>query len=208
VYVQAVPSSVPTSTRGLSELSAADLRMAHSSKLALKRAMEWSDNITALGHSSILREALARGASDGLSVPLYDDPLKQAESMREILIVTGESSAVFVGENLEGPFSGASLCGALSAICKRNLYFGPDSDISEEQLSHAILLLRDPGNEAFNIDIRRIDAASKRDFESKGILGNSTVERIARQATNKFLTSETPEQLASVITRKLRRLAE
>lgn len=202
VYVQAVPISIQSNVRNFSDLSSSRFRMAHSSKAALNRAKSLSEEVVAMGHSSILREAIARGATQVFSLPLCDDPLNQAESMKELL--QDSNSVVIIGDNLDGPFSGAALCGALSLVSDRNLLF--DSDPKGGEAS--IVLSKDDGIEAFNIDIRRIEEASSKKIQDSSVIGKSALEKIKPNESTEQPREESSEEIASAISRKLRRLSQ
>jgi hypothetical protein len=198
VYVQAIPISIPSSAKGFRDLAGSQFRISHSSKLVLSRASGISSWVVAMGHSSVLREALARGATRVIPLPLYDDPVKQTENMKNFI---GDSALVLIGENLDGPFSGAALAGVLSSLCNLRLLI--DSDLKSD-LKGSIILLRDPGTEAFNIDVRKIPEASK-EIPVTSVVGNCTLERRSNQIREKP-REETPEDVASNVSRKLRRI--
>jgi hypothetical protein len=203
VYVQAVPISIQSNVKSFSDLSNARFKMAHSSKLALDRAKQLSEGeIVAVGHSSILPEAIARGATRVIPVPLCEDPLKQAESIKEFL--QDSNSSVLIGENLDGPFTGAALCGALSPVSDQNLFF--DSNSKNDLTASSIVLLRDNGIEAFHIDIRRIEQAASKRIEDSPMVGRSSIEKIkTKEPPEQQPREESSEEIASLISRKLRR---
>lgn len=203
VYVQAVPVSIHSRAKTFEDLASSEFRMVHSSKAALHRAGELADEIVAIGHSSILREAITRGASEVVSVPLCDDPLVQAESLKNLL-TDPSSTSILVGENLDGPFSGAALCGALSLLCDRSLVF--DSPLKGEA-GGSIVLLRDSGTESFNVDIRRIDEASSKEIPDSSVSGNSTLEKNQPKQSREQTGEQSPEEIALSVSRKLRRLS-
>ncbi|MDH2900867.1 MAG: hypothetical protein PXY39_07825 [archaeon] len=202
VYVQALPISVPSRAKNFADLSNLNLRMSHSSKAALDKAVGLSENVVALGHSSILREALARGSKEAIPIPLYDDPLAQAESMKNFLTDLGPFS-ILVGENLDGPFSGAALCGALSSVY--DLTFSFDSDL--EDGGGSVVLVKDSGTKAFNIDIRKIDYASTKEFAESKFVGSIALEKYERAQPIQLSKEQAPKDIASTISRKIRRLS-
>ena len=203
VYVQAVPASISNRAKNFKDLSSENLRMSHSSKAALDKAARMTKEIVALGHSSILREALARGAKEAKPLPLCDDPLTQAESINDFLIEP-TSVSILVGENLDGPFSGAALCGALASVYDLSLTF--DSD-SKNESNGSVVLLKDSGTETFNIDIRTIDYASSKEFPESAVDGNSTLVKNQSLESTELLKEQSPNEIASTISRKLRRLS-
>ncbi|MGI0079143.1 MAG: hypothetical protein ACRECH_05925, partial [Nitrososphaerales archaeon] len=155
--------------------------------------------ITAAGYHSILREALTRGASKAASLPLCDDPLDQAKSFP-----SNESYSYFlVGENPDGFFSGASLCGALSALRKMPLAI---TDLDSGVQVGGVYLVRDAEDVSHNIDIRRINSAFKHNIAELGALGTSTFGRSEQSASNEDLSSESPKAISSAFSRRLRRL--
>ena len=202
VYVQALPISIPSRAKNFADLSNSNLRMSHSSKAALDKAAGLSKNVVALGHSSILREALARGAKEAMPLPLCDDPLTQAESMKNLL-TNLDSFSILVGENLDGPFSGAALCGALSSVYDLYFSFGLD----QEDGGGSVVLVKDSGTRAFNIDIRKIAYASTKEFAESKFVGNSTLEKYERPQPIQLSKEQAPKDIASTVSRKIRRLS-
>ncbi|MHB1907258.1 MAG: hypothetical protein ACYCQJ_00140 [Nitrososphaerales archaeon] len=195
-YVQAVPSAIHDSQKNFSELNER-LRMVHSSQALLARMVSMDEEIVAVGYSQILLEALARGASSGISLPLCDDPLVQAESMREIL---KSKIRIFVGENLDGPFSGAALCGAISSLYDLSLGVVDDP----KQSSDLVVLVRDNGIGAFNLDVRNIEPASKKPIGRSNLIGTSVLRKETR---SRSLESHNEKETSDIIARKLRRLS-
>jgi hypothetical protein len=205
VYVQAVPISVSDKARSFKDFASGDFRMSHSSQLALDRALKISNDAVALGHSSILCEALARGAKQASSVPLCDDPVIQAESFRDDIRKSESAPLVIVGENLDGPFTGAAFCGALSQIY--DLSFSIDDlGIHAPLKKGCVVLVKDPGSEVFNIDIRTINYATARKFDDAKIFGESMIERMQRQ-TIEVSSEQSPKEIALMISRKLNRFS-
>jgi hypothetical protein len=203
VYVQAIPMSIPSRAKNFRDLSSSSLRMSHSSEAALNKAVSLSRDVVAVGHSSILREAIARGAKEAEPLPLCDDPLAQAESMKNFL-TEPNSVSVLVGEDLDGPFSGAALCGALSSVYDLNFSF--DSDWKDET-GGSVVLLKDTGSGAFNIDIRKINYASSKELPDSAFVGNSTLEKNQPKQPIELSKEQARKEIASTISRKLRRLS-
>jgi hypothetical protein len=203
VYLQAVPVQIPEKTRNFRDLGGSSMRMSHSSKRALDRALRASEKVIGLGHSAILSEALARGAKDARSLPLCDDPFAQAESMRKA--VHGlDSFSILVGENLDGPFSGAALCGVISA--NYDLGFSFDSDWNNGSSGYAVLV-RDSGLESYNIDIRNIEYAASKKFSDSMIIGDSSLNANRSLKRDVLSNEQSPREIASLISRKLHRLS-
>ena len=196
VYVQAVPSALHDSQKNFSELNES-FRMVHSSQALLSKMVSMNEEIVAVGYSQILLEALARGASSSISLPLCDDPFVQAESMKEIL---KDKVRIFVGENLDGPFSGGALCGAISSLY--DLSFGIADD--PKQASDLVVLVRDNGIGSFNLDVRNIESASKKPIAKSNLIGTSVLRRETR---SRSLESHNEKETADLIARKLRRLS-
>jgi hypothetical protein len=201
-YVQAVPLSISEGIKSFKDISPFNLRMSHSSKVVLDRALKVSTEVVALGHSSILSEAIARGAKEAWALPLCDDPVVQAHSMRDF-IVNSDVSIIIVGENLDAPFSGASFCGVLSSIYDLN--FSLDSENLWKEGS--VILVRDSGKEIFNIDVRRIGDAISQKFDDSQIMGTSRLEKIHRTQTTELGLEQSPREISSIISRRLRRLS-
>jgi hypothetical protein len=203
VYVQAIPTSISDKARNFKDLSSSSVRMAHSSKVALDQALKISKEVVALGHSSILSEALAHGANEAKALPFCDDPVAQAESMQDSVVESNEIS-ILVGENLDGPFSGASLCGALSSIYDLRFSF---SSNGEDASPGSVVLVKDTGTETFNIDIRAIDYATSQKFPESTIVGSSALEKTQRPKTAQLPIELSAKEIATTLSRKLRRLS-
>jgi hypothetical protein len=209
VYVQAIPESVPSRVKNFVDLSEATttFRMNHSSKVALERAKNSSLGVVvvALGHTSILREAIARGADDVIALPLCDDPLIQAQRIKEQVLGNLQSSVFFVGENIDGPFSGSSLCGALSVLLDLNLEIDLENGQSQLAKRGFVVLLKDGGTKAYNVDIRRLGAANTRQLPQSQVIGTSSLERKDFTKNPETITNPPAKEIASTISRRLRR---
>lgn len=208
VYVQAIPESIPSRAKNFGDLKESTaFRMAHSSKIALERAKQSSSKIIALGHSSVLREALARGANEIIVLPLCDDPLVQAQGIKDQLSEDVQSSVFVVGENLDGPFSGSALCGALSALFDLGLEFDLGSEKHLAAKNGSVVLVKDDGTRASNIDIRRIDFAQSREIPESQVTGTSSLERRETARTPETIKDQSTREIASTISRRLHRIA-
>ncbi len=108
-----------------------------------------------------------------------------------------------VGENLDGPFSGASLCGAISGLC--DFGFRLYSDLKAQNVSNSTILVRDDGDGAFNIDIRRIDQAASSAISESSIMGSVSLEKNQKSAAE-TVKDQSPREISSMLSRKLRRL--
>jgi hypothetical protein len=211
VYVQAIPESIPSRTKSFADLKEAttSFRMSHSSKVALAMAKNPStNNVIALGHSSILREALAFRADDVIALPLCDDPLVQAQSIKEQKISEDlQLSILFVGENLDGPFSGSSLCGALSALLDLNFEIDDLKNVEQRQLvkNGSVVLVRDDGTRAFNVNIRRLGIANSKEFPQSKVVGTNLLDRREPAKNPETISDGSPKEIASTISRRLRR---
>lgn len=203
VYVQAVPKTLPSGVRKFSDLSRSEFVLTHSSKTLLANARKLFPlrEIASAGYHAILREALARGADKAISLPLCDDPLDQAKSLP-----TGDLySHILVGENPDGPFSGASLCGALAALRKMDLSVIDRSSGSEAVHRTGIFLVRDEGPPN-NIDIRRIGYSLKQTFVVSQVRGNSSLEK-GEDSKREVIGADSAQEIAASFSRRLRRLA-
>lgn len=210
VYVQAIPESVPSKAKSFVDLREAttSFRMSHSSKVALERAKNSSstNNVIALGHSSILREALALGADNVIALPLCDDPLVQAERIKEQMSEDLQSSSIFfVGENLDGPFSGSSLCGVLSALFDISLEFDLKNEQKQLEKNGSVVLVRDDGTRAFNVNIRRLGIANSKELPQSQVIGTNLLERKEPAKNSETIGDRSPKEIASMISRRLRR---
>ena len=113
VYVQAIPRNVSSGARKFKDLSSSEFDLTHSSKAAMAEAQRIFPDaeVTVAGYQAVLPEALSRGASKAVSLPMCQDPLDQAKSFPS----AEKYDCIVVGETPEGPFTWASLCGALAA---------------------------------------------------------------------------------------------
>ena len=199
VYVQAVPNMIPSSAKSLKDLAGVKFKMSHSSKTALAIASSiGSKEIVAAGFGPVLSEAVARGASSTVPVPLIDDPLRQAES-----IPKESFTHILVGESADWFFSGASLAGILARSrgmgvglfeTGQTIHFKPGS----------IIVVRDDGDSLANIDIRRINDSITANQDSKEMSGVLTFSKLEESRTE--LVMGNPREVSSGINRKLRRL--
>ena len=196
VYVQALPSFIPSSARKFSDLETADFRMSHSSKAALALAAKYSRKIVAAGFSPILREAVARGASDIFPMPLCDDPLQQVSFFPK-----KSYSGVFVGENPDWLFSGMSLAGLIASKWDFGIQVSSQGQISVDD---SVTIVEDSGEVVPNIDIRRIELAQEATSHPEGVLGEASIRRLEETKTESL--SGFPDETSSVISRRLRRI--
>ena len=135
--------------------------MSQSSKAALAFASTLGfHDVVAVGFSPVLREALARGATSCISMPLCDDPLEQASFFPK-----DNFSHVIIGENSDWVFTGASLAGTLSESRKMRFCLFQDGD-SIDFPESSIILVKDSGESTSSIDIRRIKSSLEAECES------------------------------------------
>jgi hypothetical protein len=198
VYVQATPVSIPPSTRKFSDIENCDFKMSHSSKVALAAALRSNHEILAAGFSPILREAVVRGASSVVSMPLCDDPSKQISFFPR----NRRLSQIFVGECQEWIFTGASLAGLLCSkfSLQFRLFLG-DAHLDEG----TVFLVPDPGEKVSSIDVRRIDRSMETRVNPEGVLGDASFRKMEEEKPE-ILTGSTDES-ASIVCRRLRRIA-
>ena len=203
VYVQAVPKTVPSNAREFSDLSRSDFVLTHSSKSALAKVGRVFPNakVTAAGYHSILYEALARGAEKAISLPLCDDPLDQARSFPS----NEPYPYILVGENPDGIFTGASLCGALSALRKMDFAIMDFAESTVVQ-GEGVYLVRDDERATHNIDTRLINGALKQVVTPLKALGVSSLGKREQEPNSETLNSESPEEISSSFSRSLRRI--
>lgn len=173
--------------------------MSHSSKAALALASSFSTDIIAVGFSPILLEAIARGASDVFSVPLCDDPLVQLSFFPK----EERFSNMIIGESPDWIFSGASMCGLISAKLGMNLRVYPGSGAVD---SNYVTLVLDSGEEVSPIDIRRITSSLEVPVNPEGVLGNSGLKKL-EERESEFLKGSS-EEIAATISRRLRRITK
>lgn len=198
VYVQALPTFIPSSAKKFSDLETAEFRMSHSSKAALAYAGKYSQEIVAAGFSPILREAVARGATDVFAMPLCDDPLQQSSFFPKEKV-----STVIVGENPDWLFSGMSLAGVLSS----KLHFGIRISSETESIApDSVVVVLDSGEVVSNINIRRIELAQGAPVHPEGGPGSSAVKRL-EESKSEILTGS-PDETSSAILRRLRRITK
>ncbi|MDG6923741.1 MAG: hypothetical protein JRN67_10670 [Nitrososphaerota archaeon] len=199
VYVQALPVSTPTSAKKFQDLEVCEFRMSQSSKsaLALARKLGFHE-IMAVGFSSILREAVARGATSCHSVPLCDDPLEQASFFPK-----EQFSHLVIAENSDWVFTGSSLAGILSESLKMHLrVFTQGNSLAFPESS--IILVKDSGVNSESMDVRRIRNSFDVPVDPEGVLGSSSLTR--REIGKSELLSGDTSEIASVLARKLKRL--
>jgi hypothetical protein len=204
VYVQALPVSIPPSARKFQDVeTSSEFRMSHSSRAALGFATGLGfHEIVAVGFSPILRESIARGATSCRSVPLCDDPLEQASFFPK----QGENyySHIIIGENPEWVFGGGSLAGILCESRKmrfRLFSAGEQTDFPE----NSIILVRDSGEATRAVDVRRIKSSFDVTVNPEALLGASTMSR--REGRKGESLKGDPSEIASILARKLRRIA-
>lgn len=202
VYVQAVPILGSQKVRRFEEFSKAFFRISHSSISAFFRSKELFNEsmLIVVGYSSVLAHAMTLGASSGVPVSLCDDPLEQALEIKNAIGHPRSIDSIVVGENLDGPFSGASLAGALSVVLDLGLAIEPtDGSLG------TVVLLKDDGIKSYNMDIRRIDRASSVDFAQSLAIGNVMIEQ-AEGVHSQVLRGLPSSEISTSISRKLRRL--
>ena len=204
VFVQAVPTHVPGVDK-FSDLSKAAFSLSHSSKVALNRSKRIQREFVAIGHSSVLAEALARGATRVFSVPLCDDPFEQAMTFPK----DGHWTNVIIGENPDGPFTGASLSGALSALWGWNLSLDNSFDKEPKPyLPSFIILVKDDIDRAYNIDVRHISHALEQKIPNSDVKGTLQLLKQQVQPRHETLNADSPKEIATSILRRLRRFRQ
>ena len=202
VYVQALPVSVPTSARKFQDLESSEFRMSHSSKAALSFAATLGfHEIVAAGFSPILREALARGATSCMTMPLCDDPLEQSSFFPKKR--DGSFSHIIIGENPEWAFTGATLAGALAESRKSRIRLFQEGDKLEFD-EGSITLVKDSGEGLRSIDVRRIKTSSETSVNPDGVLGNSSFSKLEPRR-NESLTGNAKE-ISSLLSRRIMRI--
>jgi hypothetical protein len=212
--VQAVPAFIPSGAKKFSDLEASDYRMTESSKAALSLAVSVKSerDVVAIGFPPVLREALVRGATNVVSVPLCDDPLEQSGFVLNAISAkesTLETSLV-LGENSEWVFSGASLAGALAQRLKlkvrllRNL----DAQLNDDLVNGSVVIVSDSlvGDRGLvgNVDVRRISLSFAHAVNPEGVLGDSTLLR--QEPSHPEIISGDSSEISSALVRKLRRI--
>lgn len=200
VYVQALPTSIPSAARKFENLESCEFEMSHSSKKALAFATSLGiGEIMAVGFSPILQEAIMRGATSCKALPLCDDPCDQASFFPE----EDKSDIVIVGENPEWVFTGASLAGFIAQARNKPLLIARLDNI--DKLESSVILVRDGGESSGGVDIRRVKSASEADVNSEGVLGSSVLlKEEVRKSEN---VSGTPTDIAFTLSRKIRRVS-
>ena len=202
VYVQALPVSLsnPSSTKKFEEqFKDSDFVLSHSSKIALKVAKSLGyHEVCAFGHSSILHEALARGATSAYSVPLFVNVVDQARS-----IPRDHFSSIVLPENLDGPFTGASLAGALISLYGLSFALWDGANRHPES---RVILVKDIDS-SDSIDVRRISQAVATKVETSTVIGQDDVATSSMQggARHEELTGSM-EEISGTIAKRLRRL--
>jgi len=173
--------------------------MSQSSKAALAFASTLGFHETvAVGFSPILREALARGATSCVSVPLCDDPLEQASFFPK-----NDFSHVIIGENSDWAFTGSSLAGAVSESRKMRFCLFKDGD-SIEFPERSVILVKDSGESTSSIDIRRIKSSSETNVNPEGVLGDATLSK--RETKRSESVSGDVSEIAAILTRRIKRI--
>jgi len=176
--------------------------MSHSSKAALTFAGSLGiSQIVAIGFSPILQEALARGATDIVAVPLCADPFEQASFFPH-----ENFSYIILGENPDWKFSGASICGILAESRKIGLEICKPGSMNNVQdfSDNSLILVLDSGESSSSIDVRRIKYSTSANVNPEGVLGDSVFSKLEDKRTEKI--AGTPSDITSTISRKLRRL--
>jgi hypothetical protein len=199
VYVQAIPSWIPRGTKKFKDLEKAEFRLSHSSKAALSLATSMGfHEIVAAGYALVLNEAIARGATSVVSLPLCDDPVKQAGFFPD-----ENFTNVLIGENVDWVFSGASLLGVL--VHERNLK-GTLSTLHKDGKfpEGCVILVKDPGDATVTIEVRRIKDAMEVNPHPEEVLGDVSFSEL--EAVKTETISGEPAEIASALSRKIRRL--
>jgi hypothetical protein len=203
VYIQALPVSFPSSPKNFSDLHEADFGMSHSSRAALAFAVSLGfPQILAVGFSPVLKEALARGATDVKSIPLCDDPLEQASFFPE-----EDISHIIIGENPDWVFTGASLAGVLMESRKMilNVVLFELAPGGKELSMNSIWLVRDTGEHVGDLDIRRIKYSTGATVDPENVLGISSFLKLEEKNTENV--GGAPSEISSFLSKKLRRLS-
>ncbi len=200
VYLQAIPRTVSSAATKFEDLSNSEFVLNHSSKIAIAEARRIFPDaeIIAAGYQSVLPEAFARGASKVISLPMCQDPLDQAKN----LPATEKYACIVVGENPDGPFTGASLCGAIAALRKVEFSIGNKFTSG----LNGILLLREDESASHNIDVRRICTAFEEKIAISEIRGNLSLGK-KEVVSGSETVQGSPQEIASTLARRLRRLA-
>ncbi|HZW55227.1 MAG TPA: hypothetical protein VFF30_02975 [Nitrososphaerales archaeon] len=210
VYVQALPTSVEVDLSGRNSepnfercFKNSDFVMAHSSKLAISKALELSGaEVVAVGFTPILREALVQGASSAIPVPLCSDPIDQSASFPQ-----EAQSQILIGECLDGFFTGASFAGVLALRLGFSLEVWDGDSLAEHRPSN-VTLVKDNCGRPKMPDIRRIRMAVSHSFTSQGISGKFRVskkeQRDERKRSSEVLIGNLEEQSVA-LRKRLRR---
>lgn len=202
VYVQALPlalaDSQPKNGNFGDLLQGASFVLSHSSKVALSVSTKSGNHdVVAIGQNSVLHEALARGATSAISVPLFDTALAQERSFPD-----QQFSTIVVPENLDGPFSGASLAGAIAF--HRGLSFFVLEDPNSRLAENSVVLVRD-NLKPDAIDIRRINGATNVKIKVEPAIGELEVSKQSQDAKKREEISGDDRSVSSTIARHLRR---
>ena len=129
-------------------------------------------------------------------MPLCDDPLEQLTFFPKDLTFP----TILVGENPEWVFSGTSLAGLIS----KELGFDLRAICGAEKLEpNCVYLALDSGEEASNIDIRRIVLANADRINPENVLGSSSFRKLEERKPE-ILTGSLTE-MSTVISKRLRR---
>lgn len=201
-YVQALPVTLADSQSQKGKfgdmLLGASFVLSHSSKVALSVAKRiGGHDVIAIGHSSVLHEALARGATSAISVPLFDNPLAQARSFPP----DQRFSTIVIPENLDGWFSGAALAGAIAVYRELNFSVLEDSHFTE----NCVILVRD-NSRPDAIDIRRINGATNVEIkDEEPAIGELEVSKSSQDAKRREEISGDEKSVSNAIARRIRR---
>jgi hypothetical protein len=195
-----MPTSLASTARKFQNLEGSDFEMTHSSKRALMFAASLgAREIMAVGYPAILREAIIRGATKFKAMPLCDDPLQQISFFPE----DDSGDHIFIGENLDWVFTGASLAGAIAQQRNKQLIVC-DASRTPDLSKGSVLLVTDSGLSTGGIDIRRIKNAAEASVDPEGVLGNATF--IKQESAKGEIINGDPSEVGTALTRKLRRL--
>jgi hypothetical protein len=198
VYVQALPSSIGL-VKKFKDLEDAEFRLSHSSKVALSFASSLGfHEILAAGFAPVSNEAVARGATSVFSLPLCDEPARQAEFFPK-----EEFTHIIIGESLDWVFSGASLVGVLAHKYNLKAYIAAKETKYPER---SLILVKDPGAAPEAIDVRRIKGAMEVKLDVKDVQGEVSFQTLEPVRTE-MISGESAE-IASSLSRKIRRFVK
>ena len=100
-------------------------------------------------------------------------------------------------------FTGASLAGVLAESRKCSLYFLQDGD-TMKSYPNSIIVVRDSGENAGNVDARRIESSFQVVLNDEALLGGSTFSKPETRGTERI--SGNASEIVSLVSRKLKRI--